>query len=114
MAHLGLIVRLIMLAACLVPFTNIRQVGAILAHKPAAPSQTMPAQQEEDDSEREEQAGSKERAAHPRLERQLPSEQLLDVLPPILTLGPAAGRVARSAPTPLDPFRNGLGSPYRC
>ena len=112
MAHLGLIVRLIMLTACLVPFTNIRQVGAILALKPVAPTQTAPVSQE-DDSEREEQPGGRERAAHPRLERQLPDEQLLYVLPPVLAMA-AAGRVARSAPTPLDPFRNGLGSPYRC
>lgn len=112
MTQLGAIVRLIMLAACLVPFTNIRQVGAVLAFKPALPVQTAP-QPQEDDSEREEEV-SKLRVSNLRLEKQLPDDQLLYTLPPILSLGPPAGWATCSAPSPLDPFRNGLGSPYRC
>jgi hypothetical protein len=113
MTHLGFVIRLLMLAVCLVPFTNIRQVGAILALKPVAPAQTAPMSQE-DDSEREEQPGGRERASHLRLEGQLPDEQLLYVLPPVLIAGASTIRSARRAPSPLDPFRNGLGSPYRC
>jgi hypothetical protein len=113
MTHLGFVVRLLMLAACLVPFTNIRQVGAILALKSVVPTQTAPMSQE-DDSEREEQPSGRERAAHLRVEGQSLDEQLLYVLPPILTAGSSVARSARPAPSPLDPFRNGLGSPYRC
>jgi len=113
MTQLGYTVRFLMLAACLVPFTSIRQVGAILALKPAVPTQTAPLSQE-DDTEREEQPGSRERASHLRLDGPLPDQQLLSVLAPVLTPDSSDSRSARPAPAPLDPFRNGLGSPYRC
>ena len=112
MTQLGAIVRLIMLAACLVPFTNIRQVGSLLAFKPSLPAQTAPLPQE-DDSEREEEV-SKLRVSNVRPEKQLPDDRLLYMLPSVLNLGSPTGRVTPSAPSPLDPFRNGLGSPYRC
>lgn len=113
MTRAGTIVRIVMIAACLVPFTNIRQVGAALAFKPTLPVQTAPTS-EEDDSEREEQAGSRERAVQPRLDRNECDQRALFVFPPGSTL--ALFRLPGTLPvsSPLDHFHNGLGSPYRC
>lgn len=112
MTRFGFIVRLFMFSACLVPFTSTRQAEALLALAPTAPIQTAPAPQE-DDSERVEQAGrEKERTTRPRL-------GLLsgnDRAPHLVPLAPRFKHrlKAIAGPAPLDHFRNGLGSPYRC
>ncbi len=112
MPGIAFIVRLLMLAACLVPFTSTRQAGALLALAPTVPYQSTPAPQE-DDSERTEQAGrEKDRSSRPRLAPRSSSLQIHPVLPPA---SPHNQRVkAVAAPAPVDHFRNGLGSPYRC
>jgi hypothetical protein len=113
MARLGLIVRLLMLAACLVPFTSTRQAGALLALAPSVPVQDSPAPQE-DDSEREEESSGKEKqkASRMRLEHRAGSGQHHDRVPP--TAAPSLPKKPTHILHPLDPFRNGLGSPYRC
>jgi hypothetical protein len=112
MSRIGFIVQLFMIAACLVPFTSTRQAGALLALAPTVPIQSAPAPQE-DDTERTEQAGrEKDRSSRPRLNVRSCSVQILHVLPP----APSQIRLVKAlpAPAPLDHFRNGLGSPYRC
>jgi hypothetical protein len=113
MTRTGFIARLVMIAACLVPFTSTRQAGALLALKPTVPVQSAPVPQE-DDSEREEnRAGQeKERAAQARPDQRPSPGRLLYALPSIESLSPRAA--PRAAPAPTDHFRNGLGSPYRC
>jgi hypothetical protein len=112
MFRIEFIFQLLMIAACLVPFTSTRQAGALLALAPTTPLQNAPAPQE-DDSERSEQAGrEKDRSSRPRPNLRSCSVQILHVLPP----APAQNRPVKAlpAPAPLDHFRNGLGSPYRC
>ena len=113
MTRVGVIVRLLMLLACAVPFTSARQAWAAINPKaatPASPAPFVPIQEEED-TEREEAAGGKEKARtsppphHPRAVR----FQTLHSghAPRLLTVIP-------TSPAPIDPFRNGLGCPFRC
>lgn len=112
MTRFGFIVQLLMMAACLVPFTSTRQVGALLALAPTAPAQNVPAPQE-DDSERSEQNGrEKDRSLRPRLDSRLASNHHLFAFPSIHGSSPRLKPVA--GPAHVDHFRNGLGSPYRC
>ncbi|MBA4066091.1 MAG: hypothetical protein C0501_20705 [Isosphaera sp.] len=121
MSRFGAVVRLLMLSACLVPFTSPRQASAALALAPP-PAAPIPAPADgpvehesipEDDTEREEQAKNRQaaRGAHPAPGG--PSAPgagpAFPTISPTLLPPPAAPpRVA------ADPFRNGLGSPYRC
>jgi hypothetical protein len=112
MTRIGAIVRLLMLLACAVPFTSARQAWATMNPRTAntAPAPFVPIQEEED-TEREEAAGGKEKVRtsppphHPRAVR----TQTLHAghAPRLLTVIP-------TSPAPLDPFRNGLGCPFRC
>jgi hypothetical protein len=112
MTRLGFIVQLFMIAACLVPFTSTRQVGALLALAPTAPAQNAPAPLE-DDSERSEQKGrEQDRSSRPRLDPRAGSNRHLRALLP--ALGPCRCLKPLPGPAPVDHFRNGLGSPYRC
>jgi hypothetical protein len=113
MTRSGLIVRLLMLSACLVPFTSARQAGALFALAPTAPVPNAPTPQE-DDAEREEESNGKEKqkASRPRLEHRAGSGHHLDRVPPIACL--CLPKKPTLISHPLDPFRNGLGSPYRC
>jgi len=110
MTRLAWIVQLFMLAACVVPFTNPRQVGAFFGLRPVAPIQNAPAPQE-DDSERTEQAGrEKDRSARPRVDSC--SNRVLHPLPTARCGAP--NRETVGVLPSVDYFRNGLGSPYRC
>jgi hypothetical protein len=114
MTQLGVIVRLLMLVACLVPFTSIRQAAAVLAVRTSAPIQNAPAPQE-DDSERTEQAGrEKERITRPRVDHRSGSGRMFCLLSPVGSMNPTTAPRALPTPPPLDHFRNGLGTPYRC
>src|SRR5262245_54519323 len=113
MTRLGLIVRLLMLAACLVPFTSTRQAGALLALAPSAPTQNAPASQEDDTGREEESSGKeKQKASRPRLEHHASSCQYPERIPVIASLSPP--QKPSIDVRPVDHFRNGLGSPYRC
>jgi hypothetical protein len=112
MTRFGFIVQLFMIAACLVPFTSTRQVGALLALAPTAPAQNAPAPQE-DDTERTEQNGrEKDRSLRLRLDSRSGSNHRLLAVPPVHGSSPRLKPVAGLAP--VDHFRNGLGSPYLC
>jgi len=108
--RLGLIVRLLMLTACLVPFTSARQVAAVALPVPAPIVPAVP--QEEEDTEREEQTAAKVRArastppSH-RPRAALGTNRDSDPGRTLLT-------VVASSPAKADPFRNGLGCPFRC
>ena len=103
-----------MLAVCLVPFTSTRQAACALAPyvplAPGAPANEAPAPVNEEDDERE---TSKERLTAPAKHRPAAREQ-------IARLSRAHASHSRHAscgfrtPRAADPFRNGLGSPYRC
>jgi hypothetical protein len=121
MSRVGAAIRLLMLAACLVPFTSPRAAAAALALAPP-PAAPLPApadgpaeseQAPEDDTEREEQAGGSKhaaRAAHPAAGR--PSAPSAGHAFP--TRSPTISAPAEFPRVAADPFRNGLGSPYRC
>ena len=114
MNRVGAIVCFLMLAACLVPFTNTRQAaGALAPFVPLAPA--TPASEaaggEEDDAR---EADAKERLGAQAKHRPLVRE-LIDTLPPAHAAHlPFTSRVRATPPVAADPFRNGLGTPYRC
>lgn len=117
MIRLGAIVRLLMLAACLVPFTSARQaVSAFAPFVPLSPlaagNSEAPAPVSEEDDERE--TDGKERLSACSRHRPAAHEPVGD---------PRTARAARGAHSvgartkplvPVDHFCNGLGTPYRC
>jgi len=112
MSRIGILIRLFMLVACAVPIGNLRQAGSLLAFAPVASSPVLPPSQE-DDNERSEESG-KNRSAQPRLDPPknppAPAQRLvhLNASRPLQSIAPPAGALS------VDPFRNGLGTPYRC
>lgn len=116
MLSVGAIVRFLMLAVCLVPFTSARQTLAILAPQvsptPGGPTNEAPIPGGEEDDERETDA--KERVVAQAKHRSAAREQI-----GCLPRAHAAhfvhlSDVRTTPPVAADPFRNGLGSPYRC
>ena len=112
MNRVGAIVRVLMLAACLVPFTNTRQAAGALAPfvplAPAAPVTEAPGGEEDDERESDPSERLTTEARH-----RPPVRERTDVLPPARAFHlPPRARTA--PPVPADPFRNGLGTPYRC
>lgn len=107
-------IRCLMLAAVLVPFTNTQQLELALLTGTPTPTQnsSLPVQKE-DETEREGKGGKE----NTRLStaRTNPNSETLRIsvhFPPIASAPPRSS--IPSAPAPHDPFRNGLGSPYRC
>ncbi|MBN9122970.1 MAG: hypothetical protein J0I06_28170 [Planctomycetes bacterium] len=114
MVRVGAIVRFLMLAVCLVPFTSARQALAALAPHvpltPGCPVNEVPAPVNEEDDERE--TDGKERLAAAAKTQPATREQIGSML---RVSHPFRRLTARTTPPiPADPFRNGLGSPYRC
>ncbi|MBX9626005.1 MAG: hypothetical protein K2X82_19565 [Gemmataceae bacterium] len=106
----GLVLRLLLVAGCV-----------LLAGAPAAtasvglatPAPAGPVNEEEDETPRDEAAKPGE--ADPRSDRRpvrLPP--LLGRLPFAATAPAGHPSTALARPTAADPFRNGLGSPFRC
>ena len=115
MASVGAIVRFLMLAVCLMPFTSIRQAaGALAPHVPltlGGPVNEAPAPVSEEDDERE--TDGKQRPTAPAKHRPAAREQTAS-LPRVHTALTSRPSCERRTPRAADPFRNGLGSPYRC
>jgi hypothetical protein len=119
---IGLVLRLVMVAACVVPLVGPRKLAATvgLPPLPACPACPLPVAPvapvgEEEESQRQEEA--KERAANPRADRQPSRPRFSSDRHPVATYSAQAITTTRSShspPAPADPFRNGLGSPYRC
>lgn len=112
----GATFRLFVLALCLVPFTSAQRAAGVLApllHIPLLSAGTADVPVGEEEDEREGAAG-KERWAAPTRHR-APLRELVTALPP--AHAPHQTHLLRPVPTPpvaADPFRNGLGTPYRC
>ena len=116
MVRVGVIVRFLMLLACLVPFTSSRQAQGALAPyvpvAPLAPEREAPAPAGEEDDERE--TDGKERLAAPARHRP-PARDLVARLSASHPTSDARASRVRTTPAFLvDPFRNGLGTHYRC
>ena len=110
MGRVGAIVRFLLLGACLVPFSSTRQVVAFV---PAPPTPAAPAPlPEEEETERGKEPAGKEKA---RRSAQ-PSGPKPAVFPARLHPHPTTAPTtpATRSPHPIDPFRNGLGCPFRC
>ncbi len=114
MPSLGAIFRTFMLIACLVPFTSAQQAaGALAPILPVVPVGNAPvAPVNEEDDERE--VDGKERVSSP-------SRHYSPVREPVERFAPAHAsnrshltRARAVPPVSEDPFRNGLGTPYRC
>ena len=116
MVRFGAIVRFLMLAVCLVPFTSARQAAAALApYVPAAPGGPLneaPVPVSEEDDERE--TGSKERLAAQAKHRPATRERVGSSTGAHTAHPSRLSPVCTKPPVAVDPFRNGLGSPYRC
>lgn len=117
MLRVGAIVRLLMLLAALAPFTSERQAQAALAPyvplAPLAPVNEAPAPVNEEDDERETAGGKERLSAHSR--HRPPARHLVAQLSASHPRPDSRRSSVRSTPAfPVDPFRNGLGTPYRC
>ena len=115
MVRFGALVRFLMLAACLVPFTSARQamtLAPFVPFTPLAPTNEAPTPAPEEDDERE--TDVKERLSAQSKHRP-PFRQLIDQFPNAhASHRRFPPRVCTTPPVAADPFRNGLGSPYRC
>ena len=115
MVSVGAIVRFLMLSVCLVPITSTQQAACVLAPHvpltPGGPVNEAPAPVNEDD---ERETDVKERLSAHAKHRPAPRTQV-GSLPPVHASHPSRlSDVCTSPPAAVDPFRNGLGSPYRC
>jgi hypothetical protein len=116
MTQLGAIVRLLMLFACLVPTTGTRKALAAPLGLPAPtlPAPIAPAEEEDTRQQSEEETACNEklrsRTSHFVVARPFTEH------PPFTLSSLSATRhvVPGPAPSPADPFRNGLGCPFRC
>lgn len=105
----GLALRLLLVAACVLPFSGVASAAPLRSIAPAGNSPTAPVGPQD---EREEEQVSEERAAqkpHDRHPGPFATSSLLPVLRPVR---PSPSGPSR--PTAADPFRNGLGTPFRC
>ena len=117
MLRFGVFVRFLMLLLCAVPFTSAQQAGAVLAptipFTPAPPGPApAPGTTSEEDDERE--ADSKERLSDPSKHRLPARERSAHHVATRTTHLPHLPHARTTPPVAADPFRNGLGSPYRC
>ncbi|QEG26012.1 hypothetical protein GobsT_07470 [Gemmata obscuriglobus] len=118
MRRLGATLRFLAVALCLVPFTSSQQARAALL--PVVPVPAAPdAPTNEEEEQREERGEREESAAKARhtfpYRNAEPIRELVATLPPAHAMH--YSHVAKPRTTPpsaADPFRNGLGAPYRC
>jgi hypothetical protein len=103
MPRTRVIVRFLVVLLCAAPLAGAQQAAAALA----PPDQTPVG---EEDDERE--TGAKEHAPAPTKHRPPARACPNRLLPP--SPSPLSSRARTTPPVAADPFRNGLGSPYRC
>lgn len=116
MLRVSLLARCLMAFLCLVPFASARQTGLALAPcaplVPLSPANQAPAPGSEEDDERETAELRERLAAQVRHRQPLPHR--IDLLPLARDFRAATHPHSPTSPFDADPFRNGLGSPYRC
>jgi hypothetical protein len=113
MTGVGAIVRLLMLAACLVPFTSTRQAAVFALTSPVSPAPTSPAPvSEEEETERLPEVAAKEKTRRSGPPAGRPSA--VSARPPHAHPSTTPNTFPTRSPSPIDPFRNGLGCPFRC
>ena len=110
MVSVGAIVRFLMLLVCLVPFTSARQ--AVSAFTPGGPVHEAPAPISQEDDERE--TDSKERLTAQAKHRSHVREHVGNLPRSHASHPSRLSSVRTTPPVAADPFRNGLGTPYRC
>jgi hypothetical protein len=109
--RLKLSLHLLLAAACLLPLVNPRAAAGMLvpSERSSAPNRPV---EEEDEGER---ADSEYRDAQIRTERRSdPRNRAVGRLGISSPVPPAHLRFVISCAHAGDPFRNGLGTPYRC
>jgi hypothetical protein len=105
------LLRLLVVVGCVLPFASPRVAAGSAAPLPI-PVPSAPTN-EDDENQREETA--EEQTADPRLVRlPNPLPPAADRLARLSVHSPLRPTAARAGPTSEDPFRNGLGTPYRC
>ncbi|VTS01893.1 unnamed protein product [Gemmata massiliana] len=114
MLRLGAIFRTFMLIVCLVPFTSAQQAaGALAPILPVVPVGGLPVTPvNEEDDERE--VDGKERVSSPSRHYSPVREPVERFTPGHTPYRSHLTRVRAVPPVSEDPFRNGLGTPYRC
>ena len=115
MIRFGAIVRAVMLVVCLVPFTSVQQAsGALAPFLPITPVSESEAPGAPVGEEDERETDGKERHASAS-RHHTPVRELVDKLPPTHASHRIhVARIQSTPPVAVDPFRNGLGTPYRC
>ena len=116
MTRFGAIVRLLMLFACLVPAAGTRKAVAAPLGLPApiAPAPVAPAEEEDTRQQSGEETACKEKLRY-RVSHFLVARPFTEHPPITLASRPTRTHVVPCpAPSPADPFRNGLGCPFRC
>src|SRR5262245_38325644 len=116
---LELTLRFLMIAVCALPWPGLRALAGTLPSAPVSAPVSAPSPvgqlptapvSEEEENERAEDA--KHRAGQ-RVEYRPDPPRIAPQLPAATSI--ATTRVTSSdCPSPADPFRNGLGTPYRC
>lgn len=102
-----------MILLCLVPFSSARQAAGIFSPgAPLSPVNEAPAPVNEEDDERE-TADAKERIVSQSRHR-LAGPTGIGLLPLASNRHVPLLRHLPTSPSASDPFRNGLGTPYRC
>jgi hypothetical protein len=113
MVRISELVRFLMLLTCLVPFASARQVGMTIAPgMPLAPINQAPVPVSEEEDERQ-TSEIKERIAAQARQR-VPDRWRVGTMPTAHTARAAASPTYAYSPFDPDPFRNGLGTPFRC
>ena len=111
---LMLTLRLLVAVGCLVPFSGARAIASALGFAPPATAlvgqhPSTPGNEEEE-TERAESAKEAISRTDRRSDRPDSPGRVFTVTP----FGKPLAVHPIPCPAPLDPFRNGLGSPYRC
>lgn len=108
----SLLFRLLLAVGCALPFSTPSALASIVV--PSAPDTGTP--QEEDEREKESEKEQEEDAKNRTPDRR-PGVAPLTARHAVRHHIPPSnhsGRDPAARPTAADPFRNGLGSPYRC
>jgi hypothetical protein len=112
--HLAL--RLLLVAVCLWPFAGARQLANTFGFPltPAAFAGQLPSAPVGEEEENERAEDAKGRIGQ-RTEYRPDPPQIAPRLPSVASTRTfASDRTSSACLSPADPFRNGLGTPYRC